>query len=59
MVVGHTENFGEMAKKNVRIDVWIIIVKQIATIDVTEGGQEKIVCLVIRIIYKLYINNYV
>ena len=40
MVVGHTEKLGEMAKKNVRINVWIIIAKQIAAIDY--GGQEKI-----------------
>ena len=45
-------------RKNVRIDVWIIIVKQIAAIelaiDVTEGKKKEKVCLVIS-----NENNYV
>ena len=34
-------------RKNVRIDVWIIIVKQITAFDVTEDKKKEKVCLVI------------
>ena len=42
---------GQIKRKNVRIDVWIIIAKQIAAIelaiDVTEEKEKEKVCLVI------------